>query len=575
MKGKSRPLFVALALALGLACGFLGLLASADPQPGVHAAPGDVYCVSPGGGTYAACTLVFTHPQAAVNAASGGEEIRVAAGTYTGVRNVPSLNTDTFTATQVLVITKSLTIRGGYTTGDWTTPDPDANLTTLDAQGLGRVLVIVGTVTPSIEGLRITGGDATGLGGRLAGRDAGGGVYINEATATISDCVVTSNTASTARDGWAGGLYLDFSNATLSNNTVTSNTASAANDGWGGGLYLWGSDATLSGNTVRGNIATTVWTGYGGGIGLRYSDATLIGNAVQGNIASTNWSGYGGGLYLRLYSDATLIGNTVQGNAASGGADGDGGGLYLQWSDSTLVGNTVVSNTATLNPRSTGHGGGLMVRQCSPVILTNNVVAGNQANTQGSGLWFGGTSEDLTSGTLLHNTIADNGSTPLTTGGSTMLTADGSAVSAVDRGSGQGVFVDDYTTLALTNTIIAAHSGVGITVTAGSAAALEATLWYDNGSDAGGGGVIYTGMINVYDDPGFVDPAAWDYHLIAGSAAIGKGVDAGVTTDLDGDERPQGARYDIGADEYPLPYGAYLPLVLRSSEGLLVRGHGP
>jgi hypothetical protein len=326
---------------------------------------------------------------------------------------------------------------------------------------------------------------------------------------------------------------------------------------------------------VRGNIATTVWTGYGGGIGLRYSDATLIGNAVQGNTASTNWSGYGGGLYLRLYTDATLIGNTVQGNAASGGADGDGGGLYLQWSDSTLVGNTVVSNTATLNPRSTGHGGGLMVRQCSPVILTNNVVAGNQANTQGSGLWFGGTSEDLTSGTLLHNTIADNGSTALTTGGSTMLTADGSAVSAVDRGSGQGVFVDDYTTLALTNTIIAAHSGVGITVTAGSAAALEATLWYDNGSDAGGGGVIYTGMINVYDDPGFVDPAAWDYHLIAGSAAIGKGVDAGVTTDLDGDERPQGARYDIGADEYPLPYEAYLPLVLRSSKGLLVRGHGP
>jgi len=40
------------------------------------------------------------------------------------------------------------------------------------------------------------------------------------------------------------------------------------------------------------------------------------------------------------------------------------------------------------------------------------------------------------------------------------------------------------------------------------------------------------------------------YHLQIGSAAIDAGVDAGVTTDIDGDTRPWGAGYDIGADEY-------------------------
>ncbi|MGD9029734.1 MAG: right-handed parallel beta-helix repeat-containing protein [Anaerolineae bacterium] len=539
MGSRRRLLFAALVVALGLAVGLLGLVGGFGRQPFVRADAGDVYCVTPGGGTYAACTEVFTHVQAAVDAAIGSEEIRIAAGTYTGVRNVPVLSTDSFTATQVLVITKAVTIRGGYTPSDWTTPDPAANPTTLDAQGQGRVLVISGNTAPTVEGLRIMGGDATGLGGRLAERDAGGGVYISEAAPTISDCVVTSNTASTTRDGWAGGVYLDFSNATLSNNTVASNTASTANDGWGGGLYLWSSNATLIGNTVRGNIASTAWTGYGGGVGSRYSDATLIDNVVRGNTASASWTGFGGGLYLRLYSDATLIGNTVQGNTASGAAQGNGGGLYLRWSDSTLVGNTVVSNTATLNPRSMGHGGGLVVRQSSPVILTNNLVAGNQANTEGSGLWFEGTNEDLTSGQLLHNTIAHNGASD---------------------GNGQGVFVGEYATLSSTNTIIADHNGVGITVTAGSTATLEATLWDENGLNTGGSGAISTGAVNVLGDPKFVDPSTWDYHLRPGSAAIDRGVDAGVTTDLDGSIRPLG-RPDLGA--YEGGRLVYLPLVLR------------
>ncbi len=50
-----------------------------------YAAAGDIYCVTPGGGTFPECIQVFTTVQDAVDAASGGEEIRIAGGIYTGV----------------------------------------------------------------------------------------------------------------------------------------------------------------------------------------------------------------------------------------------------------------------------------------------------------------------------------------------------------------------------------------------------------------------------------------------------------------------------------------------------------
>ncbi|MBN1810734.1 MAG: hypothetical protein JXA14_02750 [Anaerolineae bacterium] len=109
----------------------------------------------------------------------------------------------------------------------------------------------------------------------------------------------------------------------------------------------------------------------------------------------------------------------------------------------------------------------------------------------------------------------------------------------------------EHTTLVLTNTIIAGHSSVGITVTAGSTATLEATLWYNSGPDTGGGGNIEIDAGNIYKDPAFADPTTRDYHLTFDSPAVDAGVNAGVTTDIDGDTRPwpTGGPCDIGADE--------------------------
>jgi len=381
----------------------------------------------------------YTSVQAAVDAASPGDLVKVA-GVCLGAAQREG-------ASQQVHIDKTLTVRGGYTTTNWFTPDPDANLTTLDALGQGRVLYISGDISPTVAGLRITGGNADDLQGSEVNEDAGGGIYVTDACATISTCQIYSNTAP---GGDGGGIYLLDSDSVVIDSLVTGNDGSD-----GGGVYLEHSDALLRGNTVSRNYASGA-----GGVYLEDSDAVLEGNLIIDNAA-------------RCY---------------------DGGGLELHRSDARLI---------------------------------NNVIANNQADDRGSGLYVWASSP-----CLLHTTIAHN------TGGA-------------------GIHASS-SILTLTNTVLVSHS-VGITVTEDSTATLESTLWgaegWANGDDWGGPGAILTGTNNHWGLPAFLDPEAGDYHITQASAAVDAGVDVGVGDDIDGSQRPYdgdgdgASEFDLGADE--------------------------
>jgi parallel beta-helix repeat protein len=487
---KTRHMILSFVLGLGMAIALAWSLGSGSGRSG--------YTVEAQGtivGELRVCvTCTYTTVQAAVDAAVDGDVIKVASGVYTGVLTRDSV-------VQMVYVSKTVTIRGGYTITDWATFDPQANPTTLDAEGGGRVFYITGDISPTVEGLQITGGNATGLNGGYGGGDAGGGMYIVTATAVVSNIQVFGNVAHLG-----GGLYLLDSAATLSGNTIESNTITDR----GGGLYLDTSDATLISNTIVYNEAD----GQGGGLLLRASSATLMANTVMSNTASDE----GGGMYL-VESSPTLVGNVIVANVS----DTAGGGLYLLDSSPTLSSNTIVGNRATF-------GGGLYLKGSNP-RLASNIVADNRVTTSGSGLYV-----QASSPRLWHTTVTRN------TGG------DGSGLHVEDDGA-------TYSTVGLTNTILVSQT-VGIVVTADNTATLEATLWGDgawaNTADIGGAGTILTGTFNFRSDPLFADPSAGDYHLKDGSEAIDNGVDTGTGPDVDLDLRPIGAGFDIGADEFPV-----------------------
>jgi len=423
-----KRLWCGFALGLGLLLGLLWLLAGGGAPvwcEAARAAPLEGIQVCASG-------CAFASIQEAVDAATPGELIKVATGVYTDVHARASV-------TQVVYISKTVTVRGGY--GDqfrqW---NPDIYTTTLDAQGQGRAIFISAVgASPVVEGFHIVGGDATGLGGDPWGGDAGGGIYVNVATPVIS------------------------------------------------------------------------------------------GNLIYGNAAYR-----GGGLFAN--SPITLAGNVFIGNVA-----GSGGGLYLHGQPASLEANVVVSNTAT-----TGDGGGIVLN-ASDTTLVNTVIADNRldnASRYGSGLYVYGASPRL-----LHTTVARN-----------------------SGGDGSGIHVNDpgmpgtQSGVAMTNTIVASHT-IGIVVTQRNTVTLNATLWHANtGGNWGGTGAI-THTNDYSGDPAFVADAThpldaqYPYHLTDDSAAIDRGVAAGVVTDLDGDARPIGSGYDLGADE--VPKRVYLPLVLR------------
>jgi hypothetical protein len=104
--------------------------------------------------------------------------------------------------------------------------------------------------------------------------------------------------------------------------------------------------------------------------------------------------------------------------------------------------------------------------------------------------------------------------------------------------------VGSYVALTLTNNLIAGHT-VGVTNTqpASSTVTADTNLFW-NTSDP------ITGTNGIRENPLLTT----DYHLGAGSPA--------VNTGLDGNPRPQGGGYDIGAFEYVCR--VHLPLVLRN-----------
>ena len=474
----------------------------------------------------------YTSIQKAVDTANPGDLILIATGIYSDIHTRQGI-------TQVVYISKSLALRGGYNE-DFTEWDPDKFPTYVFPRLLGRGIVISGPATVTLEGLIVTAGNATGLRGLPTGStyDSGGGLVAHKASVYIYNSTFLQNVASTAT-GWSycGGALFNQTSGVISGTVFRENIASTMADyGEGGGLCIFNSDGVLVQNSrFYQNIANSEG-GSGGPLGLNLGAlggglsvwnshfVTLTDNLFQENRGqcAAHCAGNGGGGALAVWdSDVLIEGNQFLTNtAAVTDGIGWGGGLYVYNSDVSILSSLLWNNVA-IEERGTARGGGVYITQTTSVTLVNTVVA--KSNAQG--IYLEGIGSRLV---LLHDVLADNVTSALL-----------------------GEF---GTTALLTNTIVAG-SGKRALFSGGILSPAYTLFW--NNAEIG-----ITGTHPIFGDPLFADPAGMDYHIRPGSPAVDRGIDAGVTVDVDGDPRPQGARPDIGIDEI---YRTLLPLVMRGA----------
>lgn len=354
----------------------------------------------------------------AVASAETGDMIKVAAGTYTMSDTVGLQSADlSQTVQDMVVISQSLVLRGGYTTDNWNIPDTENNVATLDAQGAGRVIRVTGGVTNVIvDGLRIANGSLES--------DTGAGIYVEDTNGPIT--LMNNEFANNSTGGNGGGLawYDCYTKMVVRDNTFTGNEA--AN---GAGLYakvdhmsMPCSVARIDHNTFTGNTATA--QGGGGvfdGNSSMDTEAMLTRNTMLSNTAAD-----GGGFAL-LGTKADVSNNIVAKNTST--TTTGGAGLYTEWATLTLLFNTVADND----------GSGLLLSY-SDVGITNTIVA---SNTVGVNVLTATNMVDLHT-TLWGSDEAENGDNLIINGTAMTVTDDLSGYNVTTDGniSGDPAFVD-------------------------------------------------------------------------------------------------------------------------------------
>ncbi len=317
----------------------------------------------------------FTHVKEALDNASEGDVIWVAAGTYgcpePGDSSIP-----------VVMMKQYVDIYGGFSTADTTLSqrDPEVNRTVLDGENRAWH-VVIGADHAKLDGFTIQSGHAHGI----YPDNCGGGMFNEGVSPEVMNCIFTSN-----ESGFLGAGMANFNaspcveNCIFRINSAFNNGAGVYNDGrdgfdsrpqfescvfgpgnscrFGAGMFNSWCEVELNDCLFYDNLANH----NGGGL-YNTSSKVLVKNCVF----RENRAGYGGGIYMNgiAAEDSTKLMNCL---IETNTAYASGGGVYLLKSSAVLINCTIVENVAI-------YGGGI---SCwgSEAEFTNSIVWGNVAH---------------------------------------------------------------------------------------------------------------------------------------------------------------------------------------------------
>ena len=269
--------------------------------------------------------------QAAVNAASNGDIIQVAKGTYSEA---------------VQITQKKVQLLGGFAgNGDFTSANPQANVT-----------IIAGTsVAPCIK-VHI---DAPAISGSL--KISGFTIRNGQRGIELSD-------------GWPAGT---LDNIIIENNIIENNGVQGTSQ-HGGGISIEGKNITIQNNIIRNNKS-----GRGAAIGRTHDliNFLIADNKIESN---TGYDDHGGGVIID--GTGTITRNVFDGNIA--GKDlgwGWGGAIVITNYDTTKV--ITLSHNVYRNNQAPDRGGAVFVDEAAKVRMENELFYNNKSKESGSAIY--------------------------------------------------------------------------------------------------------------------------------------------------------------------------------------------
>jgi hypothetical protein len=413
----------------------------------------------------------YTDLQSALAAASNGDEIWVAAGTYKP--------TPTIDRSISFVLKNGVAVYGGFagTETAHTQRDYETNLTILsgdigvqDDNSDNSYHVLVGSNTnnsATLDGFTVTAGNAFGL----VSPDLNGGGINNHGNITIVNSTITQNQAVQG-----GGVYntgfLTIANSSFTDNTALDDGGAIGSSGDNPSIRITESDFT-SNHAERDGGAVSVQDGnlivqastfanntadsFGGSISIEqggshiFQDNTFLNNSAQSggalrlesveqpvfireNLFSNNHADYHGGAIFEVFA-SSLASFRIENNTFHANHATDAGAVSVN-DQASIINNTFSDNSAV------AMGASLYMGQSADVVVWNNIFA-NGIGTQEC--YFHNSGFNSLSGG--HNLVEDGSPTCLPTltgdpmldsladnGGSTETMALGAGSPAIDSG---------------------------------------------------------------------------------------------------------------------------------------------